>query len=42
MLFLNGIVGEQDVLNEGTLPRVKMPNRNGFVADPRPDVQKKK
>ena len=42
MLFLNGIVGEQDVLNQTTLPRVAMPNRNGFVADPRPDVPKKK
>jgi cytochrome c len=38
VLFLNGIVGEQDVLNETTLPQIKMPNRNGFVSDPRPDV----
>ena len=38
VLFLNGIVGEQDVLNETTLPQIKMPNRNGFVTDPRPDV----
>jgi cytochrome c len=38
LLFLNGIVSEQDVLNESTLPNVKMPNRDGFVADPRPDV----
>ena len=38
VLFLNGIVGEQDVLNEATLPKVQMPNRNGFVADPRPDM----
>jgi cytochrome c len=38
LLFLNGIVSEQDVLNESTLPKVKMPNRDGFVADPRPDV----
>jgi mono/diheme cytochrome c family protein len=42
VLFLNGIVSEQDVLNETTLPKVQMPNRNGFVADPRPDVPKKK
>jgi cytochrome c len=38
VLFLNGIVGEQDVLDEKTLPQVKMPNRNGFVADTRPDL----
>ena len=38
VLFLNGIVGEQDVLDQTTLPKVKMPNRNGFVADPRPDI----
>jgi mono/diheme cytochrome c family protein len=42
VLFLNGVVGEQDVLNQTTLPRVTMPNRNGFVADPRPDLPKKK
>jgi S-disulfanyl-L-cysteine oxidoreductase SoxD len=38
VLFLNGIVGENDVLNATTLAQVKMPNRNGFVRDPRPDV----
>lgn len=38
LLFLNGIVGEHDVIDQTTLPRVVMPNRNGFVADPRPDV----
>ena len=38
VLFLNGIVGEQDVLDQATLPKVHMPNRDGFVADPRPDV----
>ena len=42
VLFLNGVVGEQDILNQTTLPQVKMPNRNGFVADPRPDVALKK
>jgi hypothetical protein len=26
------------VMNASTLPTVKMPNRDGFVADPRPDV----
>ncbi len=38
VLNLNGIVGEDAVMNAGTLPAVKMPNRGGFVADPRPDV----
>jgi mono/diheme cytochrome c family protein len=38
VLFLNGIVAEQDVLDQATLAQVKMPNRTGFTADPRPDV----
>lgn len=40
VLFLNGIVSEQQVLNARTLARIKMPNRGGFVPDPRPDVGK--
>src|SRR6185295_13836927 len=38
ILHLNGIVAEDAVMNAMTLPAVKMPNRDGFVADPRPDV----
>ena len=38
LLHRNGIIGEQDVMDATTLPRVKMPNRDGFVPDPRPDV----
>ena len=38
VLFLGGIVGENDVMDAKTLPQVKMPNRNGFVADDRPDA----
>lgn len=38
LLYLNGIVGERDVIDQTTLPRVKMPNRDGFVGDPRPDL----
>ena len=38
VLFINGVIGERDVMNQTTLPQVKMPNRTGFVADPRPDV----
>ena len=32
------IVGEDVVMNATTLPAVRMPNRDGFVSDPRPDV----
>jgi len=38
ILFLNKIIGEREVLDQHTLPKVRMPNRDGFVADPRPDV----
>jgi cytochrome c len=31
LLFLNGIVGQQEVVNATTLPKVKMPNRDNFV-----------
>jgi cytochrome c len=40
LLHLNGIIGAQEVMDAKTLPRVKMPNRDGFVPDPRPDVGK--
>jgi len=42
LLFMNGIVGEHDVVDQTTLPHVKMPNRDGFVADPRPDIPLRK
>jgi cytochrome c len=38
LLYLNGIVGDNDALDARSLPQVKMPNRDGFVPDPRPDV----
>jgi cytochrome c len=38
VLNLNGIVGEETVINASTLPGVRMPNRDGFVSDPRPDI----
>ena len=38
LLFLNGIIGEHDVMDARTLPQVKMPNRDGFVPDARPDT----
>src|SRR5260370_38822048 len=38
VLQLNGIIGENVVMDARSLPQVKMPNRGGFVADPRPDT----
>ena len=38
VLFLNDIVAEKQVLDARSLPLVKMPNRDGFISDPRPDV----
>ena len=31
VLFLNGIIGEDQVINAQTLPQIKMPNRDGFI-----------
>jgi S-disulfanyl-L-cysteine oxidoreductase SoxD len=42
ILYLNGIVDEKARLDEKSLAGVKMPNRDGFVGDPRPDVGNKK
>jgi mono/diheme cytochrome c family protein len=36
LLNQNGIIGNNDVMNAQTLPRVKMPNQDNFVPDPRP------
>jgi S-disulfanyl-L-cysteine oxidoreductase SoxD len=38
ILNLNGIIGETQVMDAQTLPKVRMPNRDGFVPDSRPDV----
>ncbi len=38
ILNLNGIIGNEGVMDALSLASVKMPNRDGFVADPRPDV----
>jgi S-disulfanyl-L-cysteine oxidoreductase SoxD len=38
ILNLNGIIGDAAVMDAKSLPQVRMPNRDGFVADPRPDV----
>lgn len=39
VLFLNGLVPENATIDAKTLTSLKMPNRDGFVADPRPDVK---
>ncbi len=31
LLYLNGIIGQNNVMNATTLPKVTMPNRNGFI-----------
>ena len=41
ILNLNGIIGSDQVIDAKSLPKVKMPNRDGFVPDPRPDVGNK-
>jgi len=38
LLNLNGIVASDAVMDAAALAAVRMPNRNGFVPDPRPDV----
>jgi cytochrome c len=38
LLFKNKIIAADQVIDATTLPNVKMPNRDGFVSDPRPDV----
>jgi mono/diheme cytochrome c family protein len=38
VLFLGQLVPGNAVMDATTLPKVKMPNRDGFVTDPRPDV----
>jgi cytochrome c len=42
ILHLNGIIGEAEVMNAQTLPKVKMPNRDNFIEDARPDTGRKK
>jgi cytochrome c len=41
ILNLNDIIGNNQVMDAKSLPKVRMPNRDGFVSDPRPDVGKK-
>lgn len=39
VLFLNDLAKEGDTIDARTLTDLKMPNRDGFVPDPRPDVK---
>jgi cytochrome c len=41
VLYMNGIVTETQELNERALPQIKMPNRDGFIPDQRPDIKSK-
>ena len=38
LLHLNGIIAETDEMNSKTMAGVKMPNRDGFIIDDRPDT----
>jgi S-disulfanyl-L-cysteine oxidoreductase SoxD len=40
ILNINGVIPDDSVMDAKSLPKVRMPNRDGFVADPRPDVAK--
>lgn len=39
LLAANGIIGAHDTLDRASLPRVVMPNAQGFDGDPRPDTR---
>lgn len=40
VLAEGGIIKEDEVMDKTTLPKVKMPNAEGFIAFPNPDVRK--
>jgi cytochrome c len=40
LLHVNGIIGEKEIMDAKTLPQIRMPNRDGFLPDARPDVGK--
>ncbi|MET0918457.1 MAG: cytochrome c [Burkholderiales bacterium] len=39
LLNLNGIIPDNAIMDQNTLARVQMPNRNGFIVDDRPDTK---
>jgi cytochrome c len=40
LLYRNGIIAENLILDAQSLPGISMPNHQGFLPDPRPDVPK--
>jgi cytochrome c len=42
VLHVNGIIGGSDRMDAKSLPQVKMPNKDGFVEDGRPDTGKRR
>jgi cytochrome c len=39
LLFLNGLTAPDATLDAKSLAAIRMPNRDNFVGDPRPDVK---
>jgi cytochrome c len=39
ILNLNGIIREDQIIDAASLPKIVMPNRNGFIPDPRPKTR---
>ena len=39
LLYLNGLVPADAVMDQESLPKVQMPNRDNFVVDDRPDTK---
>ena len=42
ILNINGIIRDDQIMDAKSLPKVLMPNRDGFVPDPRPKVDNRK
>lgn len=42
LLNVNGIIREDQVIDARSLPKIVMPNRNGFIPDPRPKTRSRK
>lgn len=42
ILNLNGIIREDQLIDATSLPKVMMPNRDGFILDPRPNMPSRK
>jgi cytochrome c len=40
ILNLNGVVADGATLDASSLAAIRMPNRDGFIPDPRPDVRR--